>query len=169
MTGRVGPRGRRGLLEAAIAGLVVIGLGLLALVGAAQVRPVAGYTVVGPAVMPAVVGVALVALGSLLVLRATVRPDLDQADHIEREARATDWRTTGLTLGALVGYAVALGPLGYVLSTSVFLPLEAAILGSRRPVRDGAVGIVLAVVVYVVFTRFLSVRLPAGLLEPLLP
>jgi putative tricarboxylic transport membrane protein len=159
----------RGLLEARLAAVVVIGLGLVALFGATQVGSGAGYVAVSPWVMPAVVGAGLVALGILLFLRATVRPDLDLARHVEAEAARTDWRTMGLVLVALVVYALTLGPLGYVLATTWFIPTEARILGSRRPGRDVVVGIVLGIVVYIGFTQFLGVRLPAGLLDPILP
>lgn len=159
----------RGLLEVRLAAIAVIGLGALAIAGATQVGVGAGYVAVGPAVMPAAVGVGLVGLGILLLLRATVRPDLDLARHVTAEAAETDWRTIGLTLASLVVYALALGPLGYVLATSGFIPIVARILGSRRPGRDIAVGVALGLVVYVAFTQYLGVRLPAGLLEPILP
>jgi putative tricarboxylic transport membrane protein len=159
----------RGLLEARLAAAVVIGLGLLALFGATQVGAGAGYVAVGPSLMPTVIGVGLVALGALLLLRATVRPDLDLAGHVAADAALTDWPTTGLTLAALVAYALTLGPLGYVLATTWFIPVVARILGSRRPVRDLVVGVAIGIVVYVAFTQFLGVRLPAGLLDPVLP
>ena len=159
----------RGLLEARLAGGAVIGLGLLALAGATQVGTGAGYVAVSPSVMPAVIGIGLVALGVLLLLRATVRPDLDLARRVTAEAAQTDWITTGLTLAALVGYALTLGFLGYVVATTLFIPLVARILGSRRPVRDVVVGVVLGIVVYIAFTQFLGVRLPAGLLDLVLP
>lgn len=159
----------RGLLEARLAAAAVIGLGLLALLGATQVGAGAGYIAVGPAVMPAVVGIGLVFLGLFLLLRATAHPDLGLARHVAAEAALTDWRTTGLTLVALVAYALTLGPLGYVLATTWFIPLVARILGSRRPVRDVIVGLAIGVVVYIAFTQFLGVRLPAGLLDPVLP
>ena len=159
----------RGLLEARLAAVVVIGLGLLALFGATQVGTGAGYVAIGPAVMPAVIGVGLAALGVLLLLRATVLPDLDLARHVAAEAALTDWPTTSLTLAALIAYALTLGPLGYVLATTWFIPAVARILGSRRPVRDVIVGAAIGIVVYIAFTQFLSVRLPAGLLDPVLP
>jgi putative tricarboxylic transport membrane protein len=159
----------RGLLEARLAGVAVVGLGLLALYGATQVGTGAGYVAVSPSSMPGFIGVGLVVLGALLLLRATVRPDLDLARRVAAEAAQTDWATTLLTLVALIVYALSLGPLGYVLATVWFIPVVARILGSRQPGRDLVVGIVLAIVVYVAFTQFLGVRLPAGLLEPLLP
>jgi len=163
------PDVRRGLIEARVAALVVIGLGVVSLIGASQVRTPGGYTAVSANVMPAVVGIGLVALGMLLLLRATVRPDLDHAVRVAAEAAASHWPTTTAALGALVAYALVLGPLGYIVATSLFLPAQARILGSRSPLRDLPVGIVLAVVVYVGFTEFLGVRLPAGILEPVLP
>jgi putative tricarboxylic transport membrane protein len=159
----------RGLLEARLASLVVIGLGVIALLGATQVGPGAGYVAVGPAVMPTIIGFGLVVLGGILLVRTTVRPDLDLARRVGVEAAASEWRTPGLILGALVAYAAALGPIGYIPATTAFLPTAAAILGSRRPVRDLLVAVVLSVVVFIGFTEFLGVRLPAGLLDPILP
>ena len=159
----------RGLLEARLASLVVVGLGIVALVGATQVGPGAGYVAVGPVVMPTIIGLGLFGLGMLLLVRATARPDLDLARRVAAEAAASEWRTPVLTLGALVAYAAALGPVGYILATSAFLPIAASILGSRRPVRDLIVAVVLSVVVFIGFTEFLGVRLPAGLLDPILP
>jgi putative tricarboxylic transport membrane protein len=158
-----------GLLGPRLAALAVIGLGVVALVDATQARAIATYVAVGPAVMPAVVGVALVGLGSLFFIRSSVRPDLDLARHVLHEAARTHWPTTGATTAALIGYAFALGALGYVVATAVFVPISARTLGSRQPVRDVIVGAVLGLVVYLGFTEFLGVRLPAGILEPILP
>ena len=168
MTGG-GDKASPGLLEARLAALAVIGLGLLALYGATLVGSGAGYVAVSPSVMPVVLGAGLVVLGVLLFLRATVRPDLDLARHVAAEAAQTDWRTTALVLVALVAYSLTMGPLGYVLATTWFIPTVARILGSVRPARDVAIGVVLGLVVYVGFTQFLGVRLPGGLLEPILP
>lgn len=167
MTGQDGAS--RGLIEVRLAAVAVIGLGALAIVGATQVGAGAGYVAVGPAVMPAVVGVGLVVLGMLLLLRGTIRSDLDLARHVTAEASETDWRTIGLTLASLIAYALTLGTLGYVLATSGFIPIVAWIFGSRRPGRDIVLGVALGIVVYIAFTQYLGVRLPAGLLEPILP
>lgn len=156
-------------MEARLAGLGVIALGSIAVVGATQVRPGAGFVVVGPQVMPAIVGVGLILLGSALLLRATIRPDADQARHIAEESRSADRRTLVGTLAALIVYALALGPIGYVLATTVFLPVVARILGSTAWRRDLAVGVLLSLAVYLGFTQGLGVRLPGGLLDSLLP
>lgn len=163
------PGARRGLLEARVAALAVMGLGVVSLIGASQVRTPGGYTAVSASVMPAVVGVGLVGLGILLLLRATARPDLDHAVRVAAEAAATHWTTTIAALAALLAYAFVLAPLGYIIATSLFLPVQARILGSRSPLRDVLVAVGLAVVVYIAFNEFLGVRLPAGVLDPILP
>ena len=40
--------------------------------------------------------------------------------------------------------------------------------GSNRLVRDAVIGIVLGLGVFLFFTKFLNVNLPAGVLEPIL-
>jgi len=151
-----------------VAALVLIALGLVAMFDATRLRPVQGYAAVGPAVMPFVVGAGLIVIGLVLLVRTTIRSDLELARHVAKEAAQSEWRTPGLTLGALLVYALFLDPLGYVLSTALFLPVEARILGSGSSRRDVLVAVVLALVVYLAFTRFLGVRLPAGPLAGIL-
>lgn len=156
-----------------VAAVVVVGAVLL-ITQALQIGEVAGYSVVGPSTIPLAVSVVLLGLGVLFVIRTTVRPDRDLAELAGAEEAATHWTTIGWLALALVIYALALngfrlGPLaipglGYVVATAIFLPVAARMLGSDRPVRDLVIGAMLAVVIYVGFTEFLGVRLPAGLL-----
>jgi putative tricarboxylic transport membrane protein len=114
------------------------------------------------------VAIGLIALSILFILRTTVLPDNDLFEHVRAEEAATHWPTALLVIGLLLVYALALGPLGYIPATAAFLPVGARVMGSRRPVRDVVVGIGMAIVIYVAFTYLLGLRLPAGLLEPLL-
>ncbi|MEX2011673.1 MAG: tripartite tricarboxylate transporter TctB family protein [Chloroflexota bacterium] len=152
-----------------VAAVVVIGLGVVVLVGTTAIAQAGGYSPVGPTAIPLVVGLAILVLGLLFLGRATIRPDRDLADRMAEEDRATHWPTPTLLGAALLGYAFALAPLGYILATAAFLPLTARIMGSARPRRDVAVGVGLAVVVYFGFTEGLGVRLPAGVLDSVLP
>jgi putative tricarboxylic transport membrane protein len=167
-----------GLRGPRIVAVVLLVAGVLLIVSAFGIARGGGYTVIGPATGPLAVAIGLAILGAVFVLRTTVRPDRDLAEHAALEERATHWRTAGLTAGALVVYALALDGvelggieipgLGYVVATAIFLPVTARILGSRALLRDAVAGLVLAVVVYFGFTEFLGVRLPAGLLDPVL-
>lgn len=175
-----GPRSAqgRGFLGPRLVALAVLALAALLIVSAFGIARGGGYMVIGPATIPLVVAIGILVLSAIFALRTTVLPDLDLAEQAAEEERVTHWPTVGLTTLALVGYALALdgfalGPidvpgLGYVVATGLFLPLTARILGSRALIRDLVAGLGIAIVVYIGFTEFLGVRLPAGILGPLL-
>ncbi len=166
------PNGARGpgpsLLGPRIAAVAVVALGALVLYESFQVPRGGGYVAVGPRFFPLLVAIGLLVFGALLLLRTTVLADRVLAERTQEEEAAAHWPTVGLIAVLLVLYAFALGALGYVAATALFFPLAARGLGSHRIVRDFVVGVVLALVVYEGFTRYLGVRLPAGILAPLL-
>jgi putative tricarboxylic transport membrane protein len=175
-----GPRGAQGgsLLGPRIVAVALLALAAMLIVSAIGIARGGGYSVIGPATFPLVVAIGLLVLSAIFALRTTVRPDTDLGELAGEEERATHWPTVGFTALALIGYALALdgfalGPievpgLGYIVATALFLPLTAWILGSRSPVRDLIVGVGIGIVIYFGFTEFLGVRLPAGILGPLL-
>ena len=73
-------------------------------------------------------------------------------------------RTPMYLIATLIAYAYVVIPLGYIISTAVSFVLTTRILGSRSPVRDIVVGLLLAVALYFGFTSLLSIRLPRGVL-----
>jgi len=163
-----------GLLGPRLAAVALVVLSIVLIWSALGIRRGGGFNVIGPGTVPLVVAVILLVLSVILVVRTTVAPDVDLGERANEEELACYWPTVGLVAVALVGYAVALdgvalGPLqvpgiGFVVATGIFLPVVSRILGSRSIVRDVVVGFGLAVVVYVGFTEFLGVRLPAGVL-----
>ena len=175
-----GPRGAQGgsLLGPRLVAVALLALAAILILSALGIARGGGYSVIGPATIPLVVAIGLLVLGAAFALRTTVIPDTDLGQLAAEEDRATHWPTVGLTALALVGYALALdgfglGPLdvpglGYIVATGIFLPVTARILGSRSPIRDVIVGFGIGIVIYFGFTEFLGVRLPAGILGPLL-
>src|SRR5688572_18933438 len=175
-----GARGAHGggLLGPRLVALALLALAALLIVSALGIARGGGYSVIGPATIPLVVAVGLLVLSAIFALRTTLLPDDDLAEQAAAEERATHWPTVGLTALALVAYALALdgfelGPLevpglGYLVATGLFLPLAARILGSRSPLRDVIAGFVIGTIIYFGFTELLGVRLPAGILGPLL-
>lgn len=175
-----GPKGAEGggLFGPRLVAVAILALAALLILAALGIARGGGYTVIGPTTIPLVVAVGLLVLGAIFALRTTVRPDSELAELAAEEERVTHWPTVGLAALALGGYALALdgfaiGPvdvpgLGYIVATGIFLPLTARILGSRSPIRDVIVGFGIGMVVYFGFTEFLGVRLPAGILGPLL-
>jgi putative tricarboxylic transport membrane protein len=150
-----------------IMALALLALGAVVFYATFQIRQPGGYSVVGPVFFPRAVALGLLALGALFLLRTTIRPDTDLAEQAAEEEAVTHWPTIGWTVLALVVYAFALRWLGYVVATTIFFVVMARILGSSRPLRDLLIGVVLSAIIYISFTRLLSVRLPAGLLDML--
>lgn len=168
--GLVGPR--------IVAGVLLVGAAFL-ITQALEVQRGAGYSVVGPGTIPLVATVGLALLAAVFALRTTLLPDSELGETASEEERACYWPTIGVLGALLVLYAVALNGvrlgsvevpgLGYILATGLFLPAGARALGSRNLLRDGIIGVVLAVIIYFGFTEFLGVRLPAGVLGIVLP
>jgi putative tricarboxylic transport membrane protein len=77
-------------------------------------------------------------------------------------APAFDWRTFGLVLGAVVVFAVMLEPVGWILSAALLFWVVAYALGSKRPVFDIGVGLLLSSLVQLAFGAGLGINLPAG-------
>jgi putative tricarboxylic transport membrane protein len=144
-------------------GLVLLGLAVAVLVSTTTIRSPEGWDATGPRFIPLLVGVWLLVLSLLFLARTAVRADVDLGERAAREADVTEWRTPAGIVAALLAYALLMGPLGYVVATALFFPVVARLLGSRSPVRDVLVGAGLGLVLFVAFTQFLGVDLPAGL------
>jgi putative tricarboxylic transport membrane protein len=144
-------------------GVVLLGIAIAVLAATTAIRSPEGYAVTGPRFAPLVVGILLALLALLFLARTLVRPDVELAERAAREQATTDWAPPALVAVALLVYALLMEPLGYVVATTLFFPVVAYVLGSRSPVRDVIAGLVLGAVLYVAFTQFLGVDLPAGL------
>ena len=146
-----------------LAGVVLLAAGVAILVAVTAIPGRGGYSASGPRLVPLIVALGLIVLSLVFLARTFVRPDLQLAERSTLEDARTHWPTPLALMAGLVAYAELLEPLGYIVATSVFFALGARVLGSRRPLRDVAVGVALAVVVYVAFTELLGVALPGGL------
>ena len=144
-------------------GLILLAIAVAVLVGTTAIRSQEGYAATGPRFMPLLVGLLLLVLSLLFLARTVVRPDVDLAERAARESATTQWAQPAAVVAALLAYAFLMEPLGYVVSTTLFFVATARILGSRDLVRDVLAGAGIALVLYVAFTQFLGVDLPAGL------
>ena len=144
-------------------GLVLLGLAIAVLAATTTIRSQEGYAATGPRFAPLLVGLFMLMLALLFLARTVVRPDIELAERAAREQAGTEWVRPGLIVACLIGYALLLEPLGYIVATTVFFVPVARLLGSRSPVRDLLVGFGLGLVLFVGFTQFLGVDLPGGL------
>jgi putative tricarboxylic transport membrane protein len=157
----------RGRAELGLALLLVVVAGVV-LAQTAALHVPASTGVAGPRFFPALVGVLLLVAGVLLgveVLRGrTAEPEA--GEDLDPHAR-TDWPALGLLTAALAVHVLLLLLIGYVLAVAALFAVAARALGSRRVVRDAAVGFLLGLVIYLVFTKGLALTLPRGPLEGL--
>jgi putative tricarboxylic transport membrane protein len=141
---------------------VAAGVGLLGVFVVWQTFGIAaggGYAQVGPRLFPGIVGTTLLAFAVLLAREALAggfrnvegRPD----------APAAIGSFLWVSVAVLVHLAI-IGSTGFVVATVVLFTGVARGIGSTRPLRDGLIGLTLAVVVFVLFTKGLGINLPAG-------
>lgn len=161
-----------------LAGAAVALAGVVLLVASVTIpEPARQSPGMGPRVLPTLVSIGLMVAGALLVLTAsrranegledTILADEDQDDFralLDPEEPPVPWRGLLVVVGLLVAYAYLFFPLGFVLSTTLFLGAVTTYADPRRWVRNWLFAAALAGVVYLLFTRMLAVVLPAGLL-----
>lgn len=178
----------RGELSVGLLALVAAGL----LIAGTVTMNVRGEQEPGPQFFPIIVICLLVVTGgwvtvqALLPRRSNVRvwhsPDISEdmlgdvagtntelikLDHLhaatdQDDTTAFDWRTFGLVFGAVVLFAVLLNPVGWICSAAILFWLVAYALGSRRPIFDIGVSLVLSSAVQLAFSAGLGLALPAG-------
>jgi putative tricarboxylic transport membrane protein len=115
----------------------------------------------GPKAMPYVVaaGLALLAIGNFLM---GLRGDLPARESADRRAIL-------LILGGLAAVIAIIGlGGGFIFAMTLLFAMTAAAFGRVNYLADLAIGFALAVVVYLMFDKLLSLSLPAGPLERLL-
>jgi putative tricarboxylic transport membrane protein len=158
----VGPR---------IFAVAILAFGLLVLYGTTRISGGSGYSPDGPKFFPLIVAVGLLVFGALFLLSTTLRRDRYLGEKAAVEEASSHWPTTGMVAAILVVYAFLLNPLGYAVATALFFPAVAYVLGNRglrKVLRNLAIGVALGVLVFFAFTELLGVRLPDGILDPLL-
>lgn len=145
-----------------VAILVVLFAGAY-LVGALMINePNTSYSAVGPRFFPILIGAGMLLAGVWLGWQAW-RKQQSSAPNME-SLETMDWRSWGACVVVLLGYILVFETVGYLISTSVFLFLEARAFGSRAWVRDLIVSLALTALVYFFFNGLLKVGLPKGIL-----
>jgi putative tricarboxylic transport membrane protein len=142
----------------AIAGLLLLLAGVIFWdMASLQLAPTYG---VGPKAMPVVVatGLVLLAIGNLVL---ALRGDFPEREEFDPKAIA-------LILGGLVALIAIIGlGGGFISATMILFAATSAAFGRRAILTDLGIGLVLSVVVFLVFSKLLTLSLPMGLIERL--
>lgn len=154
---RLAPTPRRMDRAAAAIGVALLGLAGLIAWQAGTLPAASGYGL-GPSAMMYLVATGLSLAGAGHLVTAGL-PDRDTADW-----SAVAW--IGCGLAAVIG-VVALGG-GFVLAMALLFAATARGFGRRAPLVDLLIGLALGLVVYLLFTKLLTLALPQGPLERLI-
>ena len=129
-------------------------LAVITLIGGLT-TPDPGFGVVGPAVLPTIIGALMLVTAIWLAIDVTRGTPPPVTEELDRRPFAYSVAATAVFLFAFV-------PLGFVISSSAFLVAQARILGSRDLVRDVIASLAFIVGLYVLFVQFLTIALPKG-------
>jgi putative tricarboxylic transport membrane protein len=141
---------------ARFSGLVVAGFGVVACVLARRLPAQTGFGL-GPAFLPFWTGILLAACGLWLCARAVVDAEVTWPS-------ARGFARAASVLVLLLLYLQALQPLGYLISTAVFLVITILLLEPLHLVRALVVGVASAALLLFIFRVWLRIPLPGGVL-----
>lgn len=141
-----------------------IGLAIIYFWGIANIQVPQVEDALGPRSFPILLGVALLIAAGMLFFESRSTTKAGSKDKSAAIPQAHHFPLVAAVAAVIVVYFLAFEPLGYVLSTSIFLCSLILYFyrGSRLTALCSAVGF--AIVTYLVFTKLLGARLPSGIL-----
>ena len=122
------------------------------------------YSKVGPTVFPYMTAAGLAVLAGLLFLEA-LRGGWQPQD--EKEVKVS-WKAVAFVFAGLLANVVLIRPLGFTAASVVLFVLVAHGFGSRRPLSNALIGLVLSLAAYFGFAKALGVNIGAGVIEKLI-
>lgn len=154
--------------------------GLVLLIAAFRIdEPARSSPGLGPSVLPIVVSSGLILCGIILAVAAlrhrdtapSIEAELLGEDEAVEEALAEledpepiPWRSLLVIMAMMVGYAMIFVPLGFILSTTLFLTAVTTFVHPAKWLRNVLFAALLSAGVFYLFRDALSVILPAGIL-----
>jgi putative tricarboxylic transport membrane protein len=143
--------------------LGLVALGSFVIYETQSIAETQGYAQIGPRLFPYLIGVGLTLCGAVLGWHAISggwrHVPLDEAHE------APDWMAFGVISAGVVLHMLVIGWAGFIIASTLLFVLIARGFGSRKPVRDAIIAVVLAVVVFFLFTKGLGLNLPKGPFE----
>lgn len=121
-----------------------------------------GFGATSPAFFPRVIG-GLIAFFAIVQIVRGIRSETVQTREIERSVLVTVAAAAGL----IFGYVVLLPFLGFLIGTIAFLIVSMHFSGVERARRSVPVALVVTLVLFYIFDRFLRVPLPENPFVPI--
>jgi putative tricarboxylic transport membrane protein len=153
------PQKRRPQGAALAIAAVLMAIAAVLIWDASRINSVGGYSPVGPATVPITIGVVLILLGIGTVI-SSMRDNFPQPER-------QDLGLVGWVVAGLVGQMLLLNVAGFSIATGVLFALTARAFGKTNLAFNLAIGVSIALVIYLIFAGLLKLSLPAGPLEKL--
>ncbi|MBP1931302.1 tripartite tricarboxylate transporter TctB family protein [Ammoniphilus resinae] len=127
--------------------------------------------VIGPKVFPITIGILLALASAALMIKGIIearQKPLEEKKNILREAEEEEEEAPqdivrlGVILVMLLAYFVLFSPLGYVLSTALFIFCLSMYLDKKHWKRNLTYAVVFPLIVFLLFNEVLAVYLPTG-------
>ncbi|WP_243299647.1 tripartite tricarboxylate transporter TctB family protein [Bacillus litorisediminis] len=151
-----------------ISGVVVLAFAVIYTIMAFRLPPPASESVVvGPSVFPGAIGILLIVTSVILIISGLIearrKPNkIEKKAGSKEEGEPQDKKKVFLLSLFLLGYVVLFVPLGYLISTALFILSVTMYLDRKAWIRNVIYSLVFPITVYFVFDRVLSVYLPLG-------
>jgi putative tricarboxylic transport membrane protein len=123
---------------------------------------------VSPKVFPYIISFFLMSLSLILGVKI-LKGDLAVPERLQSgdKVEPSDFKTFGIVLGSLIAFLLLVERAGFVVAASVtFFGITVA-FGDKKHLKTGFFGTLFIFLVYLSFTKFLNVPLPAGILKGL--
>ena len=134
------------------------------LVGNATMPVPEGTDFPGPRFYPTLLAVAGYVLAALLTVQYLRAPEHPEQHSEKTYAWFTDWVSVAWCVGGFLAFALLLAPLGWILAAALLFWCVARGMGSRRPLFDISVALLVSSAIYLAFAVALGLPLPSGVL-----
>lgn len=157
-----------------IPGVLVV-LGTLLVTGIVTMKEAGDGGLFGPKAFPWLVAALCYVVAALMTVHI-LRPPApepsadpgDEADtildHEPPQATVSNWRSLGIVIGGVVLFVVMLEPVGWLISATLLFAIVSFGLGARNHVVGLLAGLGMASAVQLVFSGFLGIHIPPGIL-----
>jgi putative tricarboxylic transport membrane protein len=148
-----------------LAGFIWLGLSIYILVESLQIG-LGGFRSPDAGLFPILTALPLGIFSLLLIFDAALRKEDPKEEPRKVWAKETKWKNLILAFLALVAYALLVDPLGYVLTTFLFVLLLFRLIEPQSWAVSVLAALATALVTFVVFNLWLNTQLPEGMIFP---
>jgi hypothetical protein len=154
-----------------ISGSALILLGIYITIESGNIKGHTQSSVVNARFVPRIIGITLIVFSGITFIKALVKLLLYRRTEESTPAKQCDDRITlGCTAVLLVLYALMFKPLGFIVSSVIYLFLQVPVLTPKEkrtrrvlPIA-AAVAVIIPVLIYIGFRYGLEILLPVGIL-----